>query len=200
MENKDRHTLRLQVLASRDELTGGERQAKSLSITDKVVGWPPVVDARAIFVYMNFRSEVETTDMVRRFFSMRKVVTIPFTRTETHELVAVQVTDIQEQVAPGYCGIPEPLPNMVQTAAYDPSGIDVVIVPGSVFDKSGGRLGYGGGYYDRFLAKAAPGALRVGLAFELQVVDTVPVEPHDQFMDFVVTEENFYDCGGKRYA
>ncbi|MHB8809208.1 MAG: 5-formyltetrahydrofolate cyclo-ligase, partial [Desulfobulbaceae bacterium] len=64
----------------------------------------------------------------------------------------------------------------------------------------GGRLGYGGGYYDRFLALEAPQALRIALAFGLQVVEQVPVEPHDQLMDFVVTEANLYDCRRMRHG
>lgn len=200
MNKQDRNILRSQVLANRDELTVDERKTKSHSITDKVAGLPCVNNAVTVFSYMHFRSEVKTTELINIFFSTGKIVTIPYTRSDTHELVAVQVTDIVEQVEPGYCGIPEPLPNMVKTAAYPPSNIDIVIVPGSVFDKNGGRLGYGGGYYDRFLKNYAPRAVRIGLAFELQLVTEVPVEPHDQPMDYVVTEENLYDCGRKRYA
>ena len=76
----------------------------------------------------------------------------------------------------------------------DPATIDTVLIPGSVFDPSGGRLGYGGGFYDRFLTEAAPRAIRLGVAFELQLVDQVPMEPHDQYMDILVTEQQIYDC------
>lgn len=76
----------------------------------------------------------------------------------------------------------------------EPASIDVVIIPGSVFDRQGGRLGYGGGYYDRFLAQAAPQALRVALAYELQLVDAIKLQPHDQLMDWLVTEKTSYHC------
>jgi 5-formyltetrahydrofolate cyclo-ligase len=61
-------------------------------------------------------------------------------------------------------------------------------MPGSVFDLRGGRLGYGGGFYDRFLQTAAPQALRIGLAYDLQVVAAVPLQRHDQQLDYLVTE------------
>jgi 5-formyltetrahydrofolate cyclo-ligase len=76
----------------------------------------------------------------------------------------------------------------------DPASIDTVLIPGSVFDVTGGRLGYGGGFYDRFLSNSAPQATRIGLAFSRQLVDRVPMEPHDQYMDFLVTEEQIFDC------
>ncbi|MCW5213519.1 hypothetical protein VU04_11495, partial [Desulfobulbus sp. TB] len=62
------------------------------------------------------------------------------------------------------------------------------------FDPLGGRLGYGGGYYDRFLTQDAPQAQRIGLAYTQQMVEQVPMEPHDQYMDMIITEEQVYQC------
>jgi len=200
MDKKQRNTLRRQVLARRNRMTGREREEKSISISSRVMAIPEVNAARIILVYMHFRSEVQTTELINRITAAGKGLAIPLTRPEASQLTAVRITDPETQVAPGYCGIPEPLPQLVKQAFCDPRTIDAVAVPGSVFDRSGGRLGYGGGFYDRFLATAAPGALRIGLAFELQVMDRVPVEPHDQFMDFVVTEEKLYDCRRNRHA
>lgn len=70
-----------------------------------------------------------------------------------------------------------------------PASIDVAIIPGAVFDRCGHRLGYGGGFYDRFLARMAPQATRIGLAFSCQVVDQIPSLPHDVPMDLVITEQ-----------
>jgi 5-formyltetrahydrofolate cyclo-ligase len=200
MKNKNRHTLRQEVLARRDNLTRDKRIARSNSIAQKVMALPEVMNACTVLVYMHFRSDVETFELINRMFTAKKSVTIPYTRTDIFQLIAVHVTDLVQQVIPGYCGIPEPRPELVDKASCDPKNIDVVIIPGSVFDRRGGRLGYGGGYYDRFLTNEAPAAVRIGLAFEDQVVEKVPIEPHDQPMDFVVTEENIYDCGRNRYA
>lgn len=87
----------------------------------------------------------------------------------------------------GYRAIPEPDPG--RTIPIDPEEINVIIVPGSVFDTRGGRLGYGGGYYDRFAAAESPRALRIAIAFEVQVLDQIPLLPHDVPMHILVTEQ-----------
>lgn len=102
-------------------------------------------------------------------------------------LDAYKINDLDLDLAPGFCSIPEPV--LERVVLFEPSKIDVVILPGSVFDLNGGRLGYGGGYYDRFLANGAPQALRIGLAYEMQLVDEVPVMAHDQPLDYLVTEK-----------
>lgn len=200
MNRQKRKNLRQTVLTKRDRLVESERAAKSLSIASRIMGLPEMTTARLCFVYMHFRSEVQTTAIINRLLVAEQTVVMPCTLPHTLQLAAVEITDPDKQLAPGYCGILEPLPALVATGACDPGIIDVAIVPGSVFDRFGGRLGYGGGYYDRFLATDAPRAVRVGVAFELQMVDRVPVEAHDQFMDFVVTEKNLYDCRRNRHA
>lgn len=194
MSKKYRNIMRQKVLAMRDCLSTIEREEKSMFISSRVMELPQVTVARIVLVYMHFRSEVQTFEIIRRLFNANQIVTIPYTNSTKSQLVAVKVTNLDQQVAPGYCGIPEPIPELIESASCDPATIDLVIIPGSVFDKSGGRLGYGGGFYDRFLTNGAPDAVRVGIAFELQLVERVPVEAHDQLMDFVVTEENIYDC------
>ncbi|MCL7488183.1 MAG: 5-formyltetrahydrofolate cyclo-ligase [Desulfobulbaceae bacterium] len=200
MNHEERSTMRRQTLARRDSMPLHERAGKSLSISSRVMAIPEITDAGTILVYMHFRSEVQTTELINRILAAGKYLAIPRTLPATLQLAAVGITDPDTQTAPGYRGIPEPLPLLAKQASCDPQIIDAVVVPGSVFDRFGGRLGYGGGFYDRFLATAAPGAARVGLAFELQMVDRVPVEPHDQLMDFVVTEENIYHCRRNRHA
>ena len=200
MSKEYRNTIRKKVLAMRDNLSSIERREKSISISSQVMALPEVIGAQIVLVYMHFRSEVQTSEMIRQMFAANQIVTIPYTCPDISHLIAVKVTSLEQQVTSGYCGIPEPIPELIESSSCDPVTIDMVIVPGSVFDRCGGRLGYGGGYYDRFLTADAPDALRIGFAFELQMVDKVPIEPHDQFMDFVVTEENLYDCRSNRHA
>lgn len=200
MNQDNRKILRQKILRNRDRLSRHERTEKSKSIASRIMDLPEVRTALVVFVYMHFRSEVQTVEVINQLLVAKQTVVIPSTQPETSHLVAVRITDPGKQVAPGYYGIPEPLPQLLANGSCDPERIDVAIIPGLVFDRCGGRLGYGGGYYDRFLAKDSPRAVRIGIAFELQVVDRVPVESHDQFMDFVVTEKNLYDCRGNRYA
>ena len=72
--------------------------------------------------------------------------------------------------------------------------VEVIVLPGSVFDEQGGRLGYGGGYYDRFIALQAPQAKRIGLAFEMQIEKQLPLQPHDQKLHLIITEKRIIDC------
>lgn len=200
MKNNQRTTLRHQVLSRRDALSSPERTEKSRAISSGVLSLQEVESADVVLAYMHFRSEVMTSALIEQLLSEGKTVALPYTSTADRRLGTVRISDPVHQVAPGYCGIMEPLPELRKSCSLDPATIDAVIIPGSVFDPRGGRLGYGGGYYDRFLADMAPWAIRIGLAFELQLVDHVPVEDHDQFMDYVVSEKKIYPCRRNRYA
>ncbi len=190
----DRSELRKAILKQRDRMPSGEQEEKSREILKKLLAMEEVRTAAHLFVYVSFRSEVRTAEFIKHCLSAGKTVSVPVTLVASSSLLAVKITDPAAQLQPGYCGIPEPEPAWAKENRVDPTSVDVVIVPGSVFDSRGGRLGYGGGYYDRFLSGQTPGALRVALAYELQVVDQVPLEPHDQKMDRVVTEKIMYQC------
>ncbi len=194
MERMGRSELRQTILARRDRLPPAEQAGKSRDIVAKLFDMEEIGAAGHLFVYAGFRSEVQTGDFIDQCLAAGKTVSVPVTLVESSSLLAVRITDPKAQLRPGYCGIPEPPPSLAERNRVDPATIDVVIVPGSVFDSRGGRLGYGGGYYDRFLSGQAPGALRIALAYDLQVVDRVPMEPHDQRMDRVVTEKTIYRC------
>lgn len=182
---EDRTTLRKKTLTARDSLSPGERQQKSLAITERILALPEFVKARSVFAYVSFRSEVETLNLIAHCLAKGMTVSVPLTLPAEHRLLPYAITDPNRDLAPGYCGIPEPLKSL---PLVDPASIEVVITPGSVFDPRGGRLGYGGGFYDRFLQMAAPQALRIGLAYDLQVIEAVPLENHDQPLDYLITE------------
>ncbi len=195
-----RNSLRRERLALRDGLDPRERRQKSGRIRERLAASLRIGGAEHIFIYINFRSEVETMELIRSLIADGKQVSVPLTLLDESRLLAVGLTDPDSQLAPGCYGIPEPTAEQVSSATVDPATIDTVVVPGSVFDRTGGRLGYGGGFYDRFLVQSAPRAVRVALAFELQLVERVPMEPHDQYMDFLITENELYDCRRLRHA
>jgi 5-formyltetrahydrofolate cyclo-ligase len=118
-----------------------------------------------------------------------KKVVVPVTLTQEKDLLAVTITDPDKELSPGYCSIPEPIVEIREKQMLSPDLIDIIFLPGSVFDEQGGRMGYGGGYYDRFVSEKAPQAVRVGLAYELQMVKSAPLQPHDELLDFIITEE-----------
>jgi len=182
-----RQKMRKQVLAKRDLLEIRERHKKSAAITERILSMPDMDNWKTLFVYVNFRSEVETLQLIRRCLENGQCVAVPLVDSAQSTMIALQVIDLEQDLQPGYYGIPEPDP--AKTTLVEGKEIDAVMLPGSVFDTAGGRLGYGGGYYDRFLVNDAPQASRIGLAFELQVVPAVPLEPHDQRLDYLITEK-----------
>lgn len=183
----ERERLRKRVLAKRNCISLEERRRWSQEITANFLKLPEFQRGENFFFYVNFRSEVETINLINICLGRGKKVAVPCTDPECHRLIPCQVFDLAQELRPGYCGIPEPDPAV--GLRIPPEQIEIVILPGAAFDTQGGRLGYGGGYYDRFLARLAPQALRVGLAFEMQLVPVIPLCSHDQKLDLLVTEK-----------
>jgi len=190
----DSQTLRKMILARRDKLSLVDQTEKSEKIIASLLELPEIQNSSTVFVYVNFRSEVQTVSFIRTCIDRGKRVAVPVTLVTEKKLQAVCITDPDTDLRPGYCAIPEPVPELRRKMEIDPSSIDTAVVPGSVFDIRGGRLGYGGGYYDRFLSQDAPGTTRVALAYDLQLIETVDLQPHDQLMDRLITEKNSYSC------
>jgi 5-formyltetrahydrofolate cyclo-ligase len=182
--------LRALTLAQRDRLTDQQRHNKSKRIAATLLASNGVLSSYSIFIYVNFRSEVETVSVIRSLLRMGKQVSVPLTRVAEKRLDIVLVEDPDRDLAPGYCAIPEPTQKVAEARTIRAEELDLVLLPGSVFDERGGRFGYGGGYYDRLLARI-PGATRYGLAYELQVVKKLDLQPHDQILDAIITEERF---------
>ena len=184
---EDRQDLRKRILAARDRLSGNARHEKSISVEQNFWSLPERQQWSTLFIYVNFRSEVETLDLIQRCLKHGIRVAVPLVEASAVSMIPLLIKDPEKDLVPGYCNIPEPDPE--KTRRIEPAEIDAAVIPGSVFDIRGGRLGYGGGYYDRFLVNKAPQAKRIGFAFELQVIDQVPVAPHDQPLDILITEK-----------
>ena len=161
----------------------------SCAIARKILLLEELVSGSTIFIYVDFRSEVETHLLIAELLRRGKRVVAPVTLVKEKRLLPVEIRDLEQDLVPGYCLIPEPRVEIRKSRMVAAGEIETILLPGSVFDERGGRLGYGGGYYDRFMAHEAPRARRIGLAFDLQVVDRLPLQPHDQIADLVVTEK-----------
>lgn len=179
--------LRKKILTERNRLTTEEIETKSLAIQERLLALEELRDRQAIFVYVSFRSEVATLNLIDVLIGMGKTVIVPITRIREKRLDAIHITNRLTDLEPGYCDIPEPREELCISRAIAPEEIETILLPGSVFDERGGRFGYGGGYYDRFLDNV-PTATRIGLAFDLQIIERAPLQEHDQLLDLVVTE------------
>ncbi len=180
-----KRALRKRVLAARDALAPDARAAFSERICARALALPELAAAATVMLFASFHSEVDTDPLARACLARGSAVALP-RLAGPRLLEAVRVTDLGADLAPGAWGIREPRAGLPVVGA---GTIDLVFVPGAVFAPDGARCGYGGGFYDAFLPGLRPGTPRVGLAFEVQVVDAVPREPHDLTVDLIVTEE-----------
>lgn len=158
---------------------------KSKLILEKLLSMNCIKDSQNIMLYLDFNNEVKTDNLVNSLINLNKVVSSPITIVDSKELTPYRITNLNNLCVGAY-GIREPNENT--SIKIDLTDIDVVIVPAVAYDKNCYRLGYGGGYYDRFLSKLRMDAVLIGLAFDFQVFDSIPKEDHDVQLDYVVTE------------
>jgi 5-formyltetrahydrofolate cyclo-ligase len=183
----DKATLRRTLSAARRSLTPEERRARSSRIAAGIRALPAFRQAGIVCTYVSFREEVETGELLAELLAAGRRVAVPVHLHGAQQPLIFAEIRSTEELVPNHFGIPQPPGD---TARYLPTAaIPLFLVPGLAFDAAGRRLGYGLGFYDRAFAAAAPGALKVGLAFELQVIERVPADHHDVLLDLVVTEE-----------
>jgi 5-formyltetrahydrofolate cyclo-ligase len=179
--------IRKEIFRARAALPGEEAAAKSGLIAKKLLALEEYRRAKVIMAYVDFRNEVRTDGLIRESLARGKAVAVPFTDTREKRLVPSLLLNYPEDLAPGTWGILEPAPGRLRPV--EPAEIDLVVVPGVAFDPMGNRLGYGGGYYDRFLPLTRPDCFHVAPAYELQIVPEIETGPHDRPVHCVVTEE-----------
>lgn len=172
--------IRREILERRDAIVDGDRVALGAAATERLLSLPEVRAAGVVMAFSTFGSEVPTQPLIEALHGRGARVVLP--RVEGSDLVAVSYAP-GDPVRTASFGAREPLGDDV----VDPAELDVVVVPGVAFDPRARRVGYGAGFYDRFLGRTE--AFRVGLAFDLQVVDTdLPTGSFDVPLDAVVTE------------
>ncbi len=179
--------LRHRILKLRDSLSAAERASRSKVIAERLMRLEAWRKGRVVFPYVSFRTEVETGWIIDEAMAQGKVVAVPYTDYDRRVIIPSRLVDAREDLAPRRFGLMEPKEESIRPVSHQ--DIDVVIVPGAVFDTGGGRIGYGMGFYDRFLPALRGHCLRVALAFEIQVIPVVPLDEHDCRMHMIITEE-----------
>lgn len=172
--------LRRTALLARQSLPEERRRDAAERVVERLFAMGPVRRARTVLLYAGATDEVDVTGIVPMLRDAGTRTLFPRVRGDHLDLVTA--SDVLSLTL-GYRGIREPV-----GPAIDPSVVDVAIVPGVAFDVHGGRLGQGGGHYDRLLADLSEDALTIGVCFACQVVPRVPREAHDLPVDVVVTE------------
>ena len=175
------------MLARRSSLSPDAVIEKSNLVRKNLFGLPQFKTAKVIMFYVARDKEVRTEEMIKESLRMGKTVAVPITRVKERNLVPSLLTDYDLELSPGTYQIPEPKEEYIRPVS--PQEIDLVIVPGVAFDHRGSRLGFGEGFYDNFLKAVSPKTTRIGLAFQLQMVEELPSEEKDERVDMIITEE-----------
>ena len=200
----DKEPLREALLARRDALPGPERAAASLAIQRRIESLPAFQGAAGVHCYVSMRTEVETEGIFRACWARGKSTFVPFQIREPRGL-GWALRKPGDRLPRGPFRVPEP--EAERRSPENGDKIDLILVPGVAFDRSGSRLGYGKGFYDLFLSGlqnrrvklgedyASQNPAIVGLAFSLQLVDSIPQDSWDVKMEKVVTEGEIIKVG-----
>ncbi len=194
MANKSKQAVRTESLRIRDALTEQERGAYSLEIIQKLTSLTCYQEAEAVLTYVSFRSEVETLGLIRQAVSEGKHVFVP--KVQGQEMEFYRITDLSK-LQEGYRGILEPKAETGAFMQMESIPYTLLCMPGAAFDRKRRRIGYGGGFFDRYLERLAAyqeaGLLHltaIALAYACQVWEEIPWESHDVQPDMILTEQD----------
>lgn len=189
-----KQALRGEALRARDALTPAEIEVRSTAIARRIMALPGYERARVRLLFASIGSEVRTERLIADTVRSRARLVLPRVVGPEEALALHEVTDPATQLAPGWSGIPEPMPGKCPELTVN--DIDFILVPGLAFDRHGGRLGYGGGYFDYILnlrGDLLESGAAVAVAFACQLVDDVPREAWDVRVPLIVTEDEVID-------
>lgn len=172
----------------RDSLLIPFRKEKSKVIAEKFFDTDYYVDSNSILIYYPFRSEVDTTIIIKKTLKDGKNIVLPLVSGQQLELF--YVNDPKKQLKKGAYGIMEP--NAVLCRKAKITDMDLAVIPGVGFDKNLNRLGYGSGFYDRLLPHIPKAVKKIALCFAIQVIGRIPVSKDDIKVDLLITDTGIY--------
>jgi len=190
MEFKTKKEIREFVKKKRDEIREEDRKAWDERIFSHLISSSFYKNAKVIFVFVSFGSEVDTHRIIHRALADNKVVGVPRIPSKERGIEVYRIEgfhDLEER----YYKILEPKEHCSPIA---PEEIDLILMPGLAFDLQGGRVGYGAGFYDRFLHRLQRPVDKIALAYQFQVFDKVPFDAFDVRIDGIITEEGVKKC------
>lgn len=174
-----------------------EKEKKSLLICEQLAALPEFRNASTVMFYLSTPGEVDTRHCLEQALSGGKRCVVPYC---LGDLLGLFILKDFSELAPGTFGILEPKPELRRETGRQclPGDLELILVPGVAFDKKGGRLGRGKGFYDRFLTAVPANVPLIALAFACQLVNAVPGGPKDLPVSMIITETGIYDCGSWR--
>lgn len=196
-----KQAIRQRIVTRREQLPAALRAQFSAAIAQRIAQMPEYRKAHTVLGYMNFGAEFESEIFAQQVLADGKVLLLPKVNRATNELDVYRVGNVDAQLAPGAYGIREPVAeNCVRQDLQEQ--MDFILLPGVAFGRDGARLGYGGGFYDKLIARLdAEGALThrpvlIAAAYSIQVAEDIPMEATDRRIDWLVTESETIRCSG----
>lgn len=186
--------IRREMMGLRRNLTEADALEKGRRILDLLKSLPEYRKARLVHTFVSMPGEIDTRGLVEDAFSNGIRVAVPVVRKGERDLLHSEIKGLSDLRPEGTWGILQPPAEGIRPVS--PAEVDMVIVPGLAFDTSGNRIGFGAGYYDRFLRKVM--SPKVAIAYDFQVLDKVPVTEEDVPVDQIVTEEGVCVCRGQQ--
>jgi 5-formyltetrahydrofolate cyclo-ligase len=180
--------LRERIRSLREGLSPEDRSRRSGAVAEALFGLPEVRDAATVALFSSFGSEIDTAPIIERAHAEGRRVLLPYLDEGVMEVSEHRPGD---DLVPSSYGPAEPS----RRDPVDPGEVDAAVIPGLAFDRRGRRLGYGAGFYDRWLRRLRPNASRIGIGFSFQIVDRVPAGGSDERVDVVVTDEGVTRVG-----
>ena len=184
----DKKLTRQTFLKQRRAYNIAEKTSAEQRMLEYLQDWEVIKQAEKIHIFISKADEPDTTLIIESAWKSGKTVAVPCLLPGTFELFHSKLESF-DNLFSGALGVLEPSPEV--RIKMNPESFDLVIIPGVAFDRSGGRLGYGKGYYDRFLEQTC--AFLLAIAFDFQVIEKVPTEKHDVLMNGILTEDGIIE-------
>jgi 5-formyltetrahydrofolate cyclo-ligase len=181
---ESKRDIRKFIKDKRELLTNEDKGRLDNIIFHKVINSEEYKKSLNIFIFVSYGSEVDTHRIIKQALKDEKILCVPKIISKQEGMSIVQINSFEDLKLGAY-DILEPRDDKFKV---NETLIDVSFVPGLAFDKNGGRVGYGGGFYDRFLRKAREDSKKIGLAYSFQILKKTPMEQNDEFIDGIITD------------
>ena len=188
-----KQVIRKTILALREQLPPGTRAAYSAAITKHLLQLPEYRQTDAVLGYMNIGAEFASEIWIQQVLEDGKKLALPRVNRHTNQLDLYWVDDVESQLVPGLWGIREPIVERCERL-NTLNEVEFALLPGVAFTRDGARLGYGGGFYDKLLARMSHRPVLVAAAFALQLVEHIPQEATDVKVGWIITEHETIAC------
>ena len=186
---KEKKEIRKHMLKQRDMIDKIQKQKWDNEIFNKVINSEYYKKAKTIFLFVSFKSEVDTHKLIEYAINDNKEICVPKIETKEKGIELYKITGFDD-LKVGYYNVLEPIEGSQKISSEN---IDLILMPGLAFDREGGRVGYGGGYYDKFLKESEKNRVkRIAIAYNCQLLDKVPMDENDMKIDGIITNEKIY--------